>query len=249
MPNTRAGLDVRNTTPTLVDIALHDHVCALYDSNDEQYATARLFLKVGLNRGERCFYVTEQSTPSEFVATLAAEGVDASRAISDGALQVLSGKELRHRLGGFTPDRMLSFLSQQEKAAKRAGFPVVRWVAEMTWLRADDIRPADFFSFESALNKLIDEHDIVAMCQYTSEYFDAELLIAAAETHPLFVYEQLVCSNYYYIPPEEFLKPGFMDVKWKRMIGNVVTRERLLQSYLRTVDAGGVASGAPQSTR
>jgi hypothetical protein len=34
------------------------------------------------------------------------------------------------------------------------------------------------------------------------------------------------------IPPEEFLKPTFLDTKWERMVGNILSRERLLQDYL-----------------
>lgn len=63
--------------------------------------------------------------------------------------------------------------------------------------------------------------------------FSPELLIAAAETHPLLVYNELACDNFYYMPPEEYLKPGFASVKLKRILFNIITRERLMQDFLR----------------
>ena len=166
------------------------------------------------------------------MSVLETHGVNAQEAIRNGSLLVLSGKEGRARLGGFTPEAMFSFLVQAERKALQGGFSAFRWAADMTWLKQDNIEPVDMFTFEAGLTQLLLEHELVAFCQYARDDFKSELLIAAAETHPLLVYNQVVCDNFYYIPAEEFLKPRFADVKLKRILFNIVSRERLMQMFL-----------------
>lgn len=214
------------------DLAVHDHVCGMYETRKTQYEAACQFLAVGLALKQQCLYIAEHDTPAEFMSFLESHGVNVNEATRSGSLQVLSGKEVRLALGGFTPDAMMSFLAQSEKKARRKGFVALRLCADMTWLRTDNIEPVDFFSYESRLNRFLLEHEIVGLCQYAMEDFKSELLIAAAETHPLLAYNELICDNFYYIPPEEYLEPRFSDVKLKRILGNIITRERLMQTFL-----------------
>ena len=214
------------------DLAVHDHVCGIYDSREEQFEPTCRFIKVGLERKQRCLYIAEHLAPAAFMSLLETHGVNVKEATLNGSLQVLSGKDVRLKLGGFTPDAMFAFLKESEKTARQNGFSAFRWAADMTWLKKDDIEPVDMFTFEAGLNRVLQEHELVAFCQYARDDFKSELLIAAAETHPLLVYNQLVCNNFYYIPPEEYLKPQFADKKLKRILFNIVSRERLMHNFL-----------------
>jgi hypothetical protein len=214
------------------ELAVHDHVCGIYDTLEEQYEPACRFIAVGLERQQQCLYVAEHLTPDEFASRLTAHGVDVKQETSRGALQITSGRALRSKLGGFTPQAMFSFLTQSEKAAKEGGFTAFRWAADMQWLRKDGIELSNMFLFEAELNHLLSKLDLVCLCQYAICDFSPELLIAAAETHPLLVYNDLVCDNFYFVPPEEYLKSGFAETKLKRILFNIVSRERLMQNLL-----------------
>lgn len=214
------------------DLAVHEHVCGLYDNRDDQFEPACTFLKAGLDRGEQCLYIAEYLKPPEFKALLEQHGVDVADLIASGALMVLSGREMRLKLGGFTPESMLTFLAEAERKALRAGFSAFRLAADMTWLQKDNISPADLFLYEAELNVLLTERRIVGLCQYARDDFKAELLIAAAETHPILVYKEIACDNFYYVPPEEYLKPGAAELKLTRFLFNIVTRERLMHYML-----------------
>ena len=39
------------------ELAVHDHVCGIYDSREEQFEPACRFLKVGLERKQQCLYM------------------------------------------------------------------------------------------------------------------------------------------------------------------------------------------------
>ena len=233
MPDLASLLGPARDKATRGDIAIHDHVCGIYETREEQYGPACQFLKLGLERNEQCLYISEELSPAEFGTLLETHGVDVKRAVAAGSLRIASGREIRDgELEGFTPDAMLAFLSRAEQTALTGGFAAFRWAAEMTWLRKDYISPADVFLFEAELNRFLPGHRLAAMCSYAMVDFPAELLIAAAETHPLLLYSTVVCDNFYFIPAEEYLKPGFSDMKLKRLLGNIITRERLMQNFL-----------------
>ena len=99
-------------------------------------------------------------------------------------------------------------------------------------LSKDNIKAVDAFRFESELNHFLQHHELAALCQYSMEDFQPDFLIAAVETHRLLVYQDIVCDNFYYVPPEEYLKPEASELQLQRLLMNVITRERLMQSFL-----------------
>ena len=214
------------------ELAIHDHVCGIYDTSEGEYEPACRFLKVGLSRNEQCLYIAEATTPAEFLALLESHGVDVKAAERNRSLQVLNGEEVRRRIGGFTPDAMFSYLDDAEKNALLGGFAAFRRAADMTWLGGDDVQPGDMFVYESKLTRFLLEHEAVGLCQYAMSDFRPESLIAAVETHPLLAYNDTVCDNFYFIPPEEYLSPRYSDVKLRRILYNIISRERMMSTVL-----------------
>jgi signal transduction histidine kinase len=45
-------------------------------------------------------------------------------------------------------------------------------------------------------------------------------------THPLVVYGGMVCRNFYYVPPDEFLMPNQINREVERLLENIRARER-----------------------
>ena len=214
------------------DPAVHDHLCGMYDSSDDEYGPACQFIRAGLERKQQCLYIAERLAPADFASLLDAQGVDVREATLNGSLLVMSGEEVRRTLGGFTPDAMFAFLARSERQALERGFTAFRLTADMTWLRKDDIQSAEMFHYEAELNQFFLAHEIVGLCQYAIDAFPSELLIAGVETHPLLVYNTTVCDNFYFTPPEEYLQPRFSDARLKRMLYNVISRERLMANVL-----------------
>src|ERR1700681_1527457 len=87
-----------NTTPgaplltALEQLARHDHLCSIYESSDEHFAVAVPFIRIGLDRGEKCIYVADDGTEAIVRDAMRAEGIDVERAIATGCL-VLEKKE------------------------------------------------------------------------------------------------------------------------------------------------------------
>src|SRR5687768_6100249 len=86
----------------------HDHFCSIYESPQEHYAVAVPFIRIGLERGEKCIYIADDGTAADVREAMHSEGIDVDRAIESKAL-VLSTKEqtyLEH--GSFQPEWMFT---------------------------------------------------------------------------------------------------------------------------------------------
>ena len=69
------------------EFGLGDHVCVLYDTEEEQLTVAAAYVGEGLRNRERCLYVAgSDAALDRFVAMLSAVGVDGREAQERGAL-------------------------------------------------------------------------------------------------------------------------------------------------------------------
>ncbi|HKB92323.1 MAG TPA: MEDS domain-containing protein, partial [Opitutaceae bacterium] len=57
-----AGPDRPRLLDVLGQIGLHDHVCVIYESPEEQLALPIPSIRMGLERGEKCFYAADKKT-------------------------------------------------------------------------------------------------------------------------------------------------------------------------------------------
>jgi PAS domain S-box-containing protein len=192
----------------LEGLTSHQHVCLVYDSQEEQLATVIPFLRIGLERGERCLYVMDENSASAVAAALSAEGVDVDSKLRSGALVLATKREAYLKEGRFDPDWMIGFLKESVEAALAAGFSALRVTAEMSWQLAGDPGAERLLEYEAKVNDFFHENKCLGVCQYNRRRFSAELLAGVIHTHPVVIWEGTVCRNSHYVPPREFLEPG-----------------------------------------
>src|SRR4030095_15968562 len=88
----------------LEQLGRHDHLCSIYESQQERFAVASSFIRIGLDRGEKCVYIADDDRVDDVRQAMQSEGIDVERAIASKAL-VLTTKEqacLEH--GSFPSD-------------------------------------------------------------------------------------------------------------------------------------------------
>lgn len=105
----------------------------------------------------------------------------------------------------------------------------------MTWALGDDPGSQRLMEYESKLNYFFPENDVVAICQYNRTRFRPEVLIDVIYTHPLVIFGNLVCRNFYYFPPDEFRKSDRTSIELKRLLKNLIDREEA-EEVLRESD-------------
>lgn len=215
-------------------LGVHDHLCLIYETQEEQFSAVMPFMRMGLERGERCIYVVDDNTAATVLGGMEAAGVDVESAIESGRLAVVSSRDSYLKQGYFDPDWMIDFLEKATGDAISDGFSALRVAGEMTWMLGGALGSERLVEYEARLNCFFPRHRSLAMCQYNRRRFPAAILRDVISTHPLVVCGGMVCSNFYYIPPDEFLDVEQAGRQVDRLLSNIVNRNRMereLQRY------------------
>src|SRR4029077_6684719 len=85
------------------------HVCAFFNSADEEYRVLLPFIKEGFECGDKSVHVVGTEQHHNHLQRLAAAGIDAAAAQRSGQFELRTNTETYLRDGHFDQDRMLEF--------------------------------------------------------------------------------------------------------------------------------------------
>jgi PAS domain S-box-containing protein len=219
--------DLRDLVSAIENIGVHDHLCLIYETREEQFSAVIPFIKIGLERGEQCVYIVDDNTAAMVIDRMKEAGIDVESAVGSGKLIISSKQDAYLKQGFFDPDWMIGFLKQATDAAKTAGFSALRVTGEMTWVLGGDPGTERLMEYEAKLNYFFPEHDALAICQYNRDFFPPGIIKDVIATHPLVICGGMVCSNFYYIPPDDFLGDQQPDKEIDRLLANIINRKKV----------------------
>jgi PAS domain S-box-containing protein len=218
----------------LARLAPHDHLCLIYETREEQFAAIVPFVRLGLERGERCIYIADDNTAQTVLDALRAGEIDVDAALASGALIIAAKQDAYLRPVGaeslrpyFDPDRMIQFLAQAVAEAKAAGFAALRATGEMTWALGGAPGAERLIEYEAKLNHFFPEHDLLAICQYNRYRFSPAVILDVIRTHPLVISGGMVCRNPCYLMPEELLGADGAAREVERILESLREREQV----------------------
>lgn len=172
-----------------------DHACVVCQTREEELAVLAPYFREGLDLGERCLYIAEDAAASK----LALAELGSSR----NELAII-GREEVYPTGAFDPERMIDWIQTRTNEAMRSGYAGLRLASEAICAWNDPNR-ARFPEFEARLNYLMASGRVAAVCSYNRSRLPPQLVRDMLATHPLVVVGETVCTNPYYIAPEDFL--------------------------------------------
>jgi signal transduction histidine kinase len=215
----------------LEQLGPHDHLCSIYESPEEHYAVAMPFIRIGLDRGEKCIYIADDGMVDDVLEAMQANGIDVDRAISSNALVLVTKEQAYLEHGSFHPDWMSTFWKEATQLAISEGFSALRATGETEWVQKwvhrEDCGLERWMEYESRLAHTVAENNCSALCQYNRRLFPPELILDVIRTHPVVVNGGTVCRNLYYVPPEEFLGTNQTEREVERLLTNIRERERV----------------------
>ncbi len=218
------------TTPliaALEQLGPHDHLCSIYESPQEHYAVAIPFIRIGLDRGEKCIYIADDGTVADVRQAMQSEGIDVDRAIASKALVLATKEQAYLEHGSFHPDWMFTFWQEATQLAISEGFSALRATGETEWVLRGGRGLERWMEYESRLTHTLSESKCSALCQYNRRLFPPELILDVIRTHPMVVYRGTVCRNLYYVPADEFLGANQTAREVERLLTNIRERERV----------------------
>jgi PAS domain S-box-containing protein len=226
--------EVSRLDERLGKIGVHEHLCLIHGSQDLQLSAALSFMRIGLERGEKCLYIANTNSTATFENAMRAQGIDTDAAVRQGSLTITNGRGIYPLQGDFDPDRMIGVLTEWTRAAKSSGFSALRLADEMTWVTEIDPRPERLIEYEAKLNQFFRDQDALALCQYDRRVFPPEVILNVLRTHPIVVYDDLVWENPYYVPPDELFHPAEGERQLQRLLNNIQRFARAEEALRRS---------------
>ena len=187
------------------DLAQSRHICAFFNTADENYRALLPFIKDGFNRGEKAFHIVDPALRADHCERLRRAAIPVDTAMESGQLEVREWEEAYLRGGHFDQNAMLTLIEQVLRNGKSQGFPLTRLVANMEWALEDRPGVHDIVEYESRLNFILPKYDDPVVCVYDLAKFDAQTVMDILRTHPVALVGGILHENPFYVPPAQFL--------------------------------------------
>jgi hypothetical protein len=181
------------------------HVCAFFNSIDEQHQVLGSFIKDGFDRGDKAFHLVDPEQREEHVRRLAQAGIDVQDAMSTGQLEVRSWQDGPLREGRFDQDTWVASFERVLQSGPAAGYAHTRFLAQMEWALVDLPGVEDLIEFETRVNYVVPKYDDAVICAYDLSKFGASVVMDALRTHPVVIIGGLLHENPFFVSPDQFL--------------------------------------------
>jgi hypothetical protein len=186
------------------------HVCAFFNSDEEEYRVLLPFIEDGLRSGDKAVHVLNPQQRRDHLRRLSSAGIDPETAQQNGQLELRTNTEVYLPDGRFDQDRMLAVFEQLASGNAGGGFPLSRICCRMDWAVPQDQDNRsyvdDVIEFESRVNDVWRRHDDAVICTYHLGQFGGDAVIDIMRTHPLVIVGGTLHHNPFYVPPDEFLR-------------------------------------------
>jgi hypothetical protein len=219
-------------TTAIQQMKAGDHYCGIYRTDADHHALILDFIRDGIARHEKMFYIVNLHTGASLRGLLERGGVDVDALMRKGQLVILTAKEAYLKEGEFDPDKMVALLKSETQKALGEGYAALRVTGEMTWALTGEPGSERLVEYESKLNEFFPDSKCYAICQYDRRRFDSEVLLDILHTHP-----KVMCGTegfdnerMYFVPPKAFLgtdrQSGVLDRWLENLAGHRGTNDR-----------------------
>jgi hypothetical protein len=194
------------------NLAGHRHICALFNSIDEEHRVLRSFIKDGLERGEKAFHIVDPELREEHLKLLAEAGINVQETMDTGQLEVRRWQDAYLRGDHFDQNAMLALIEEVLQSADTAGYSRTRLLAHMEWALLDKPGVDNLVEYETRLNYVLPKYDDAVVCTYDLSKFGASVTMDILRTHPVVIIGGVLQENPFFVPPDQFL----LEIKERR---------------------------------
>jgi len=181
------------------------HICAFFNSVDEEHRVLRSFIREGFDRGDKAFHLVDPELWEDHLRRLAEAGIDVGQAMGTGQLELRRWQDAYLRGDRFDQDAMLALLEEVIQSGAASGYPLTRLVAHMEWALLDKPGVDNLVEYETRLNYVLPKYDDPVICTYDLSKFTAGVVMDIMRTHPVVIIGEVLQENPFFVPPDQFL--------------------------------------------
>jgi hypothetical protein len=183
------------------------HVCAFFNSRDEEYAVMSPFYKEAVDQGEQNLHIVNPVHIDNHRHRLNGADIDTHHCESCGQLQVLPWEDAYlDETGAFNKDKMLATVDHLTGAGRNTGFARMRIMGNMDWVHTNIPGAADLLEYEAEVNDVLSRNKQPAVCVYDIAKLSGSMMMDILRTHPLTLIGGVVQENPFYTPPAQMLQ-------------------------------------------
>jgi hypothetical protein len=171
------------------------HICAFFNSVDEQHRVLGSFIKDGFDRGDKAFHLVDPEQREDHLRRLAEAGINVQEAMGTGQLEVRPWADGPLRGGRFDQDAWVASFEQVLQSGPAAGYAQI----------VDLPGVEDLIEFETRVNYVVPKYDDAVICAYDLSKFGASVVMDALRTHPVVIIGGLLHENPFFVSPDQFL--------------------------------------------
>lgn len=207
------------------------HACILYESIDQLLAISVPFIRLGLERGERCIYTAPPEALNRLAVSLDSQGVDVAAERRKGSLLLMADRPYLVN-DSFDPDAMVGCIVQAIEQSQADGFNGLRAMGDVAWElgpRFDINRLPDY---ETKLDAALEDRPVVGLCHYHRQEYPPEILQSVVCSH------SAVCLNQQVIGLNPYHEPGQIVADAGTSISAAARLDRMTARLRRAVKIG-----------
>jgi DNA-binding CsgD family transcriptional regulator len=185
------------------------HICAFFNSRDEEYRVLLPFLEEGLKSKEKNVHTVDPRLRDDHHQRLALAGVDVEAANESGQFELRDWSDTHLAGGHFDQHRTLALFRQIIDKSTLDGFPLTRFVTNMEWALEANLDTNALLEYEATTNNAWLRQDgpiNPVICTYDLNRFTANIIVDVMRAHPMVIIGGVLRENPFFVPPEEFLE-------------------------------------------
>jgi hypothetical protein len=182
-----------------------NHVCAFFNSREEQNKILMPFFKDGYEQGEKLFHFVDPRLREEHRCACQQGGIDVDDAEASGQLEIQNWGDTYLKDGYFDTDRMIGMLEDVLESS-RARYRRIRVMGNMEWALTTAPGVTDVIDYETKLNHILPKYPDAFVCVYDLNRHSGSLVMDILRTHPMVIIAGVLQENPLYVAPDEFLQ-------------------------------------------
>jgi hypothetical protein len=184
-----------------------NHVCAFFNSMEEEHRVLRAFYKDGFDRDEKATHIVSGENGEDYIKRLVGSGINVEEMMAAGQLEVLAWTDLYLRVFRFDHDAILDSVEELIQSGVHAGYAHTKLIGHhMDWFFVDKPAMSNLVKYEARLNLLLSKHDCPVICNYDLSKSGASAAVDTLRTHPLVIIGGLLREKPFFVPPNQFLR-------------------------------------------
>lgn len=183
------------------------HICAFFDSDEQEYGCLVPYFTEGIRQGEQVVTIRDAEEIAGHKRALQERmPLALDEPMRKEQLRILASEETYLSDRCFSHERMGLMLEDVLKAAETGPFKRVRTCGDMSWALREMPGTDELMEYESRVNTFTKDHDCTLMCVYDVNKFSGRAVMDVLATHPMVVMGDRIYENPYYVEPTVYLQ-------------------------------------------